>query len=198
MSPDCISWGLFFQIFLGGMPPDPPRKSMLRMLSVLRTLASYSVQVQVCLTNPELLPPPLYSIPMNTYNTYSLVAKKPDSTINITISLNYNFIFTRVVPLQTFQLLFEHRILGVISHVLHYWLCNIQMEVEKSVHSTPITYLCEPCLLIACNVHVLCKYICESIHMEVHPWKYTRGWNKTHMHSHVKIFYSSSLEHYIN
>ena len=45
MSPDCISWGLFFQIFLGGMPPDPPRK--------------YNVQVQVCLTNPELLPLPL-------------------------------------------------------------------------------------------------------------------------------------------
>ena len=48
ISPDCISWGLFFQIFLGVHAPRPPRKSMLCML-----------QVQVCQTNPELLPPPL-------------------------------------------------------------------------------------------------------------------------------------------
>ena len=49
----------FFKFSWGGMPPDPPRKSMLRMLSACASHTSYSVQVQVCLTNPELLPPPL-------------------------------------------------------------------------------------------------------------------------------------------
>ena len=42
MLSDVISEHVLFKIFLGGggMPPDPPSKSMLRMLSVLRTLAS--------------------------------------------------------------------------------------------------------------------------------------------------------------
>ena len=46
MSPDCISWSLFFQIFLGGIPPDPPRKSMLRMLSVRSASSSPSLPDQ--------------------------------------------------------------------------------------------------------------------------------------------------------
>ena len=37
--PDSISEHLFFKIFLGGMPPDPPSISMLRMLIVLCTMA---------------------------------------------------------------------------------------------------------------------------------------------------------------
>ena len=40
LPPNSISWCLFLQIFLGGMPPDPPRKSMLRMLGVLCTPAA--------------------------------------------------------------------------------------------------------------------------------------------------------------
>ena len=35
MSPNSVFWSLFFKIFLGGMPPDPPSFSMLRMLGVL-------------------------------------------------------------------------------------------------------------------------------------------------------------------
>ena len=34
MSPNSIFWYLFFKIFLGGMPPDPPSFSMLCMLGV--------------------------------------------------------------------------------------------------------------------------------------------------------------------
>ena len=32
-----------FQIFLGGMPPDPPSISMLRMLIVLRTIYTIAI-----------------------------------------------------------------------------------------------------------------------------------------------------------
>ena len=44
MLSDAISEHLIFKNFRGGMPPDPPSKSMLHMLSVLRTLsnATYS------------------------------------------------------------------------------------------------------------------------------------------------------------
>ena len=49
MVSDAISEHLIFKIFLGGMPPDPPSKSMLRMLSVLRTLFDH-------------LPPLLYGL----------------------------------------------------------------------------------------------------------------------------------------
>ena len=38
MVSDSISEHLFFKIFLGGMPPDPPSFSMLRMLIVLCTI----------------------------------------------------------------------------------------------------------------------------------------------------------------
>ena len=38
-----------FQNFPGGMPPDPPRMSILRMLSVLRTLFTYTI---VCRYRP--------------------------------------------------------------------------------------------------------------------------------------------------
>ena len=41
MLSDVISEHVFFKIFLGGMPPDPPSKSMLRILGVLCTLAIY-------------------------------------------------------------------------------------------------------------------------------------------------------------
>ena len=37
--PNSISEHLFFKIFLGGMPPDPPSIRMLHMLIVLRTIA---------------------------------------------------------------------------------------------------------------------------------------------------------------
>ena len=37
--PSSISEHLFFKIFLGGMPPDPPSISMLCMLIVLCTIA---------------------------------------------------------------------------------------------------------------------------------------------------------------
>ena len=37
MLPNSLSWDLIFKIFLGGMPPDPPRMSMLCMLRVLCT-----------------------------------------------------------------------------------------------------------------------------------------------------------------
>ena len=36
---DTISEHVFYKFFLGGMPPDPPSSSMLRMLSVLCTLS---------------------------------------------------------------------------------------------------------------------------------------------------------------
>ena len=39
MPSDSISEHLIFKIFLGDMPPDPPRYSMLRMLIVLRTIS---------------------------------------------------------------------------------------------------------------------------------------------------------------
>ena len=39
MSPNPVFWYLFFKIFVGGMPPDPPSFSMLRMLGVLCTPA---------------------------------------------------------------------------------------------------------------------------------------------------------------
>ena len=38
MPPDSISVHKIFKIFLGGMPPDSPSISMLRMLGMLRTL----------------------------------------------------------------------------------------------------------------------------------------------------------------
>ena len=38
MPPDSVSEHLFFKIFLGGIPPDPPSISMLNMLIVIRTI----------------------------------------------------------------------------------------------------------------------------------------------------------------
>ena len=41
--PNSISECLIFQIFLGGMPPDPPSISMLCMLIVLRTIYTTAI-----------------------------------------------------------------------------------------------------------------------------------------------------------
>ena len=41
--PNSISECLIFQIFLGGMPPDPPSISMLRMLIVLHTIYTIAI-----------------------------------------------------------------------------------------------------------------------------------------------------------
>ena len=46
---DSISELLFFKIFLGGMPPDPPSISILRMLIVLRTMPRF---ICICSLGP--------------------------------------------------------------------------------------------------------------------------------------------------
>ena len=64
----------------------------------------------------------------------------------------------------------------------------IMHGTTRILHCVPVTCLHGPCLLIACNVHVSWKYMHRSTRMN----------GSTRVHSHVKKFYSLSLEHYIN
>ena len=52
MVSDSISEHLFFKMFLGGMPPDPPSFSMLRMLIVLRTIFT-ELSIRNCTKGPH-------------------------------------------------------------------------------------------------------------------------------------------------
>ena len=72
--PESISEHLFFKNFLGGMPPDPPSCSMLRMFSCV--LCTYFRVAYIPLKAAELghstqnyLPPPLIRT-LNHQNIY--------------------------------------------------------------------------------------------------------------------------------
>ena len=54
LPPNSTSWCLFLQIFLGGMPPDPPRGSMLRMLFTPAALATEHPQLEVPSSSHDL------------------------------------------------------------------------------------------------------------------------------------------------
>ena len=61
MASDSISEHLFFKIFLGGMPPDPPSISILCMLIVLRTMERINIDAlgihMLCFQEDNTWPP---------------------------------------------------------------------------------------------------------------------------------------------
>ena len=58
MASDSISEHLFFKIFLGGVPPDPPSISMLCMLIALHTMEHALGIHLLCFQEDNTLPPP--------------------------------------------------------------------------------------------------------------------------------------------
>jgi len=82
--PNSISWLLFFKISWGCISPDPPRRSMFRMLSVLRTPCIYMhIIYWLSIEHPQL------EVPSSTYEWRYIPENRSVLLSNRTILADY-------------------------------------------------------------------------------------------------------------